>query len=78
MDIKNMNIWRDESKARQPMYIPEKRCHADPTADRALGNIIRDEKKKRRKAKQKSAPRTRVWRAEWEEKREGKRSGTKV
>lgn len=72
MDIKNMNIWRDETKPHQPVYIPEKRCHADPTADWALGNIIREEKKKKRQARQKKSPRTRVLRAEWEEKREGK------
>lgn len=72
MDIKNINIWRDETKPHEPVFIPEKRCHADPTADRALGHLYREEKKKRRKTKQKSAPRTRVWRAEWEEKREGK------
>lgn len=38
--------------------------HKDPTADTAIGNVMREERRRQKKSKRKKRPRIGVWRAE--------------
>ena len=49
------SIWRDENTPRQESSnntISRGRAYKDPTANAAIGNIIREEKRKKRKEQQ--------------------------
>ena len=51
--------WITEHKE-EPSTRAYRRSHADPTADRAIGNIIREERRKKRRDR----PHPNKWRAE--------------
>ena len=53
--------WVNYSAESTPVN-PIRRSHRDPTADAAIGNIMREERKKKRREKNKYN--TQVWRAE--------------
>lgn len=55
--------WVTEHKEESP---PRRACHRppDPTADKAIGNVIREEKRKKNRHYHRKPRRTGVWRAE--------------
>lgn len=63
--------WLERCSAEYTEFHPCRRSHADPTADAAIGSVMREEKKKRhrephRQNRKKTV--TQVWRANEEEK----------
>lgn len=54
--------WASHSTESTPVY-PSRCSHRDPTADAAIGNIIREERRKRKKPPFRR-PKTGVWRAD--------------
>lgn len=49
------SIWRDENAPKKETAITVKYCrraYKDPTANTALGNIVREEKQKKRREQQ--------------------------
>ena len=54
--------WVTEHKDESPPKRKVNHSHPDPTANEAIGNVIREERRKNRPKK--NRPRIRVWRAE--------------
>lgn len=54
--------WVTEHKDESPPRRRISQSHPDPTANEAIGNVIREER--RRKRKKRKRPRIGVWRAE--------------
>lgn len=54
--------WVTEHKEESPPHRRVNRSHPDPTANEAIGNVIREERRKKRPKKKR--PRIGVWRAE--------------
>ena len=61
--------WVTEHKKESPPHRRVIHSHPDPTANEAIGNVIREE---RRKKRPKKCPRIGVWRAEEEKSDERK------
>ena len=77
--------WKETEEKKQPSSEPVRnRGHSDPTADAAIGHIIAEEKRERRrkerqwqkknryKPKDTGRPRTSVWRKSDEEDKNGR------
>ncbi len=62
--------WVTEHKEENPPNRKVSYSHPDPTANEAIGNVIREERKK--KHKKRTRPRIGVWRAEEAKPDEGK------
>lgn len=62
-------ITREKNCARQETVRRARPSHADPTADEAISNIIREEKKSKR-SKPSHRPRIGVWRWDDEQRKE--------
>lgn len=56
-------IWREGGSPPSPPERKHYPSHPDPTANAAIGNIMREERRKKRRA-QHRGPRTQVWREE--------------
>lgn len=62
--------WITEQKKESPPHRRVNHSHPDPTANEAIGNVIREERRKKRPKKKR--PRIGVWRAEEEKSDERK------
>ena len=62
--------WITEHKEEESLNRKVSRSHPDPTANEAIGNVIREERKK--KHKKRKRPRIGVWMAEEAKPDEGK------
>ena len=62
--------WVTENKEESPPHRRVNHSHPDPTANEAIGNVIREERRK--KHPKKKQPRIGVWRAEEAKSDEGK------
>jgi len=62
--------WVTEHKKESPSHRRVNHSHLDPTANEAIGNVIREERRKKRPKKKR--PRIGVWRAEEEKSDERK------
>ena len=62
--------WITEHKEESPPHRKVNHSHPDPTANESIGNVIREERRKKRPKKKR--PRIGVWRAEEEKPNERK------
>lgn len=62
--------WITEHKEESPSHRRVSHSHPDPTANEAIGNVVREERRK--KHYKKKRPRIGVWRAEEAKPDEGK------
>ena len=60
--MENVIHWITEHKEENPPNRKVSHSHPDPTANEAIGNVIREERRKNRPKKKR--PRIGVWRAE--------------
>ena len=60
--MENVIHWITEHKEENPPNRKVSHSHPDPTANEAIGNVVREERRKKRHKKKR--PRIGVWRAE--------------